>query len=38
MYQILMKPGAVLLSRFGFKSRVFRIFVRLVLKTCTKLD
>ena len=24
MYQIHMKPEAVLLSRFGFKSRVFR--------------
>jgi len=37
MYQILMKPGAVLLSRFGFKSRVFRIFVRSVLKACKSL-
>jgi len=38
MYQIHMKPGTVLLSRFGFKSRVFIIFVRSVLETYTKLD
>ena len=38
MYQILMKHGVVLLSRFGFKSRVFRISVRSVLEAYTKLD
>ena len=38
MYQIHMNPGVVLLFRFGFKNRVFRIFVRSVLEAYTKLD